>query len=112
MQACGQVIEVIETSWNPRDPFLSLGEAINKVKTLFDDIVERSKRPSEFALGEAEHRPFGKIQQIVHRRSTVVSTSDYFGRGADKTSEQRFVAHNFAMVLDVGRGRHRLNQFR
>src|SRR5439155_16778968 len=56
--------------------------------------------------------PCGTIQQVVHGSAPVVPSRDDLGRGADQATEERLVAYDLAMVLDVGRGRDHLDQFR
>ena len=97
------VIEIVKACGNARDMFFPLRQFIDEIETFLDDGINRSERSIQFPLNDAEHRSFRKIEQVVDGRRAFISSREHFRRGMDQLPEQRFVAHDLAVIANIGR---------
>ena len=61
-------------------------------------------------LGDREDLGFGDVEQVVRGGVAVVGFGDDRGGGLDQPAEDRLVADDLGVELEVGRGGHRVHQ--
>jgi hypothetical protein len=104
------VVEVVKACGNTSDTFVSFVQFVDEVETFLNDRINGGERPIQFPLDDAEHRPLREIEQVINGRGAFVPACENFRGGMDQLSQQRFVAHNLAVVANIGGAGHALHE--
>jgi len=61
-------------------------------------------------LGNAENRPFRKIQQVVDRSRSFIAPGQHLRGGINQLSRDCFITDNLAVIPNIGGTGNALNQ--
>ena len=111
LEAGGHAVEILEARRNPGEPAGGFLKTLDVFERRPQDLLDPDEALSVVALSNAEYPLLGQIHDLLDGAlSLVVDVPDDVGCRGDKPPEQRLVADDSGVVLDVGRGRDSVEQ--
>src|SRR5438876_5280661 len=110
LQPAAQLIEIAEARGDPLYRPLLLVAAIDALEAFLQDLADRQELLDEPAIGDTEHQLLRAVHQDLHVIFTFEAQVGDLRAGDDELAEHGLLQYDAGVVLDVGRGRHRVQQ--